>query len=205
MRKDWHIRSPWDDVILVPKWSASEGERGKALPPGQALQRLRGRFPLSSGTDAMARQVLAEIVKEIDPASVHLLRTSTGGLQDRVERALSDGRLIAVFRKRPLHGGGADPVEGKGGPAQEQPPGTEPEKTWIEFELLDYENLPLAGHPYRLELPDGSVREGTTNQDGLARVSGIDPGTCQLTWMRQPVTAYHPEKHGAPEPAGQAA
>jgi len=57
------------------------------------------------------------------------------------------------------------------------------EKTWIEIELVDEEGNPIAGERYQITLPDGTtVATGTTNSKGLARVSGIDPGTCKITF-----------------------
>lgn len=59
----------------------------------------------------------------------------------------------------------------------------EEEKTaWIEIELVDEEDEPVPGEKYEIELPDGSVAKGTLNGDGLARIDGIDPGTCQITF-----------------------
>jgi hypothetical protein len=54
--------------------------------------------------------------------------------------------------------------------------------TWIEIELLDAAEHPMAGQRYRLTLPDGSVRDGRLDARGFARVDGFDPGTCQVTF-----------------------
>jgi hypothetical protein len=56
------------------------------------------------------------------------------------------------------------------------------EKTWIEIELVDENDEPVPGEKYRITLPDGRVAEGTLDTNGSARVSGIDPGTCQITF-----------------------
>lgn len=56
------------------------------------------------------------------------------------------------------------------------------EKTWIEIELVDENDEPVAGEKYRITLPDERVASGTLDQNGFARVSGIDPGTCQITF-----------------------
>lgn len=55
-------------------------------------------------------------------------------------------------------------------------------KSWIEIELVDEESQPVAGEAYRIELPDGSVAEGALDGKGFARVEGIVPGTCQITF-----------------------
>ena len=67
-----------------------------------------------------------------------------------------------------------------------KPPKTEEEaeekNSWIEIEMVDEEDLPVSGMGYRITLPDGSVAEGTLDENGFARVEGIVPGTCQITF-----------------------
>ena len=78
---------------------------------------------------------------------------------------------------------------GKYGSVQTQPykpPQTQEEKeqkkSWIAIELVDEENSPVPGEAYRITLPDGPVIEGTLDEKGYARVEGIEPGTCQITF-----------------------
>jgi hypothetical protein len=68
-----------------------------------------------------------------------------------------------------------------------KPPQTEEEKkqktSWIEIEMMDEENQPVPGMAYRITLPDGeTVAEGTLDDKGFARVDGIEPGTCKITF-----------------------
>ena len=54
---------------------------------------------------------------------------------------------------------------------------------WIEIELVDEEGQPVPGEPYKITLPDGTtVADGTLDEKGFARVDGIDPGTCKVTF-----------------------
>jgi type VI secretion system secreted protein VgrG len=56
-------------------------------------------------------------------------------------------------------------------------------KSWIEIELVDEEDKPVPGMAYRITLPDGeTVAEGTLDEKGLARVEGIEPGSCKVTF-----------------------
>lgn len=58
-------------------------------------------------------------------------------------------------------------------------------KSWIEIELKDDDGNPVAGEPYRVEVPDGSLAEGTLDEKGFARVEGIDPGNCVVSFPRR--------------------
>ncbi len=72
------------------------------------------------------------------------------------------------------------------GPAaekEEKPDVVDPKKTsWVEIELVDDEGLPVAFEPYRVQLPNGQTIEGTLDGRGQARIEGIDPGNCKVTF-----------------------
>ena len=55
-------------------------------------------------------------------------------------------------------------------------------KVWVEIELLDKKGHPVPDEPYRIDLPDGTASEGSTNDLGRARVDGIDPGNCKISF-----------------------
>ncbi|MBS3919724.1 MAG: type VI secretion system tip protein VgrG [Deltaproteobacteria bacterium] len=59
----------------------------------------------------------------------------------------------------------------------------EEKKSWIEIELVDEDDNPVSGEKYKVTLPDGkTVAEGTLDENGFARVDGIDPGNCKITF-----------------------
>jgi type VI secretion system secreted protein VgrG len=65
---------------------------------------------------------------------------------------------------------------------------------WIEIKLVDTDNNPVPGEPYRIILPDGqTVAEGTLDEKGFARVDGIDPGTCKVTFPNLDKSVWKPK------------
>ncbi len=48
---------------------------------------------------------------------------------------------------------------------------------WVALKLVDDDGKPVEGRAYKLKLPDGSERTGTTGE-AETRVDGIAPGTC---------------------------
>ena len=67
-------------------------------------------------------------------------------------------------------------------------------KSWIEIELVDQDNKPVPGERYRVTLPDGAtLAEGTLDEKGFARVDGIDPGTCKVTFPNLDKSSWDPK------------
>lgn len=59
------------------------------------------------------------------------------------------------------------------------------ETAWIEIEMVDESDGPVAGERYEIEMPDGRVATGTLNSLGWARVEGIEKGaTCRIRFPK---------------------
>ena len=58
----------------------------------------------------------------------------------------------------------------------------EKKKSWIEIALVDTKNKPVPGEKYKITLSDKTVAEGVLNEKGFARIDGIEPGTCEVTF-----------------------
>jgi uncharacterized protein (DUF2345 family) len=69
---------------------------------------------------------------------------------------------------------------------------TTTKKSWIEIELVDEAKAPVPGEGYEITLPDGSVAKGTLDGKGFARVEGIEPGTCKVTFPDLDKDAWEP-------------
>jgi hypothetical protein len=61
------------------------------------------------------------------------------------------------------------------------PPPVKP-KTWIEIELLTEAGVPVPNERYAIKIPDGTTQSGRTDRRGQARVDGIDPGACEISF-----------------------
>jgi type VI secretion system secreted protein VgrG len=68
----------------------------------------------------------------------------------------------------------------------------EAKKSWIEIELVNDIDEPVPGEVYEIELPDGSVASGTTDENGFARVEGFESGTCKIKFPNLDKEAWEP-------------
>ena len=75
---------------------------------------------------------------------------------------------------------GSTPV--KGSKAPQTAAEKEAKNSWIEILAVDENDRPIVGERYKVVLPDGSVAEGTLDEKGLARIDGIEPGSCTVTF-----------------------
>lgn len=78
-----------------------------------------------------------------------------------------------------------DPAGNPVQPCSNDPPRTmfSPDKKhWIEIGLFDEDGNPVPGQAYKISFPDGTVQTGNLDSRGLARVDGIDPGICRVTF-----------------------
>ena len=96
------------------------------------------------------------------------------------------GRVPVAPFKRPSEDSGQGDDGGPGGNQAGSQPNKEEKKkkSWIEIVLVDEEDDPVPGERYEITLPDKTVKKGTLDQNGFARVDGIDPGNCEITFPR---------------------
>ncbi|QDE94790.1 hypothetical protein BHS05_02275 [Myxococcus xanthus] len=99
-------------------------------------------------------------------------------LQQRLTEAFVHGELVALPMARPV----LLPTPWPEPPPQTSEEAPVEEQTWLAIELKDEEGNPIPHARYLVTLPDGSTREGTLNKNGYARVDGVNPGQCQVTF-----------------------
>jgi hypothetical protein len=97
-------------------------------------------------------------------------------IQSIVERATSGGSSPA---SQPPPRPSPPAPTGRGGGAGSSSRST---KTWIEFQLLDNDDRPIPNERYKVKLTDGSIKDGHLGADGSVRFSGIDPGSCEISF-----------------------
>jgi hypothetical protein len=181
MRKKWRLQRGPDTVVIV--------RRVDLFPEDY----IHAALHVSAGdidrwlTDLCARPVAIEMfeaihgraLSDLRQASVDALRRS---VKPWLEQAFQRGDLVAVP---------ATPVDLTQSPMEEaeeaKPPAAPParppataRKTWIEIELVDEQGKPVPKQRYRIELPDGSFRDGVLDSSGRVRFDGLEPGQCEI-------------------------
>ncbi len=58
------------------------------------------------------------------------------------------------------------------------------EKTFVEFQLLNERDEPIANEPYVLTLPDGTLMTGVLDAKGFVHVANIPRGSCNIKFPR---------------------
>lgn len=153
-----------------------EHRRGGAATSGFTDGALARRLVAEGDNRATIRAFLAE-----DPASGALARLDDAHVASALGRQIATGRmLLREDRLPPLFAVDGDAPDEPAAPISTRQARTE--VTWIEICLIGEDRKPIPGERYKIELPDGSTREGRLDDKGLARVDGIDPGSCTVTF-----------------------
>lgn len=80
--------------------------------------------------------------------------------------------------------------KGKLAEVEPPPPPPEVQTSWIEIELVDEADRPIAGERYEVTLADGRVVRGSLDAKGLARIERIPPGECQICFPDLDLAAW---------------
>jgi|HubBroStandDraft_6_1064221.scaffolds.fasta_scaffold1564495_2 type VI secretion system secreted protein VgrG len=68
-----------------------------------------------------------------------------------------------------------------------------PDKThWIAIELVDELGKHVPYEDYRITLPDGTIIEGSLDRGGRAKITGIDSGTCKISFPNRDEADWKP-------------
>lgn len=93
---------------------------------------------------------------------------------------------ITPFKPDNLGGAGDrdTPDEQKHPQQDEQDLSKKKKKSWIEIVLVDEEDNPVPGEEYEIVLPDKTVQKGSLDEKGFARVDGVEPGNCEISFPK---------------------
>jgi hypothetical protein len=156
------------EYVITPRWGWIDEPDHDPLVLFEAEQVLV-RYCRSLGGEHHLRRLL-------DSASASLFAPEAR-LEDTALAALERGD-IRVFRStRVIAFTSATGGESEAGENEEAAP---PVTHWIQIEVVDDEGTPIPNVVYELTLPNRRVMVGRTNAQGVAYVSGIDPGQCTL-------------------------
>ena len=69
----------------------------------------------------------------------------------------------------------------------------EKKKTWIAIKLTRSDGSPGAGEPYEIGMEGQVLASGTLDEKGEARVDGLDPQTCKVSFPNLDKSAWKPQ------------
>lgn len=134
---------------------------------------------------AAIRRMAEEDGLVLDPYDVddeHLLRHFAFHLTGTRLRVVQRGawERVSTFGSRVTEGSSESDEEEE----EEETPAESDELTWIKFEVVDDETGdPVKGVTLKVKLPDGSIRNATTDASGMIEIRDIPAGTCDIERM----------------------
>ncbi|MDI1432350.1 carboxypeptidase regulatory-like domain-containing protein [Polyangium sorediatum] len=175
--KKWRISTLSDVVWIVPRLGGGAVPEGaSSVARGLAAWFVDGWFPDEPRAHALVADITAFLAGPLGARE----GASFTAQRARVRQALEAGELRAFKMEMQFvlaAGGRKEEPKGEKVAARE-------EKTWFGIELVDDDDppKPVPFKRYRVELPDGATREGMLDAEGRARITGIDPGQCSVTF-----------------------
>jgi hypothetical protein len=156
---------------LRPWWRASDAER---VYGGQSAI-------LAASEDVMGHAALWSALREVEPDGAALSERSLArAILDHLER----GTLVLTRRARAPIAISSTRREPRD-PIEERAENIVVADDWIEIELVDADDRPVADEPFVLVREDGHRVSGQLDERGFARIEGIRPGPYELVFTRR--------------------
>jgi hypothetical protein len=176
MRSVWRVGTYLEDVWVVRSFGATIPESAHRISPEDAAWSAERWF----FNDGASRLTLVELLEAIGHPSNARPNVIGPLVREDVRKAFLERVLEAYRVPEKLTTSSVDKEPEK--PAEQARPVEK--KTFIAIELVDDDSppKPVPFKRYRIELPDHSIREGMLDANGRARIDGIDPGTCKVSF-----------------------
>ncbi|MEZ4293792.1 MAG: hypothetical protein R3B70_02365 [Polyangiaceae bacterium] len=130
------------------------------------------------GDDPFAREFLLDLLDLLGENADRGYALSTGQLIGVVAEAVLEGELRVETFAEGFRLFAAEEKLAE----REREQGPRRETTWVGIRLVNKKGEPVPYKRYRVELPDGSVREGLLDAEGVARIDGIEAGSCKVSF-----------------------
>lgn len=128
-------------------------------------------------TDVYSRECLLDLVEMVVGDADAGRDLPWEALVECVQNAFLEGELTARIYTE------AFPTYRAEEKVEEHRAAPERQKTsWVAIRLVDDRGTPVPYKRYRIETPEGQTREGILDDQGRARVDGIEPGTCKVSF-----------------------
>ena len=136
-------------------------------------------FLASLRSDSLNMQALRQALLE-DGGPADVSRLNDHEVLELVADRLVSGRLRIAEIRRPRAGVGGS-VAREEEPDEGAAPALARETYWLEIVMVDEEDQPVPNERYRVKFPDGNLREGRLDANGVARFPNLAmEGRCEV-------------------------
>jgi hypothetical protein len=185
-RRAWILWGVQSDYLIAPWSEITPADYEQQVPAVFASAQIK---ELLASSPIALREIL-DLLGRSPPVGFNVSERSSYDRETerRFAEAFRSGELVMLRMEHPavsMHVSASKPIP---------PPPLEllPEPSFVAIELVDDNGKPMAGTRYCIVLPDGGKREGCLNSNGYARVDGIDPGSCKITFPDLDKNSWRP-------------
>lgn len=147
------------------------------LAVGSDHDRLKDRHLFEAVPPGEAKALLTEMSAEAArPPDLRALLLKAASLAVAAPRATPAEQLVLLRRQRL-----SERAHLASAPASTPSQlGRAQQTEWVEVRFVDDAGQPIANEPYQVTLADGSIREGSLDENGIAYLAGIVQGICEV-------------------------
>lgn len=181
MRRKWRLQANSRTLIVLPTVDLFPPELSNASVP------VTNQHLDSWLTDSLTKQNLLQIYEHLNGRAPSFQQLSDQGflehnLKGRIIEAFKQHELVAVEVPRSF----LTQIVTETTQKEEQRPNKQSnvskskQLTWVAISLVDLKGKPVPHEKFKIELPDGTIREDQLDAQGRARIDDIEPGECEV-------------------------